>query len=58
MSVPEWKKLEKVIAGLRPPVPNDMRPDVAELMVKCWNGDPKLRPTFQAITSQLSHVKL
>lgn len=37
----------RVTKGLRPPVPADCPPMLADLMQRCWHEDPKLRPEFK-----------
>ena len=39
--------------GLRPEVPKNCPPKLAELMKKCWETDPNKRPTMKEIISEL-----
>jgi serine/threonine protein kinase len=39
----------KVVQGVRPELPNTVPQPYAELIKKCWAGDPTQRPTFAAI---------
>jgi len=48
--------IPKVISGYRMTPPEDCPKEIAELMNKCWNGDPKLRPTFDEIVSCIEEV--
>lgn len=42
--------------SLRPPIPHDVPPSLAELMRNCWATDPKLRPSFADIVAELEAV--
>ena len=44
-----WGFVEAVLGGARPAVPRTCPPDVARLMVYCWDRDPAKRPTFEDI---------
>lgn len=39
--------------GLRPGIPSNCPPDLAEIMQQCWDGNPAARPTFRALTAKL-----
>jgi serine/threonine protein kinase len=39
--------------GLRPKLPADVPPKLAELITCCWARDPLKRPTFAAVQLQL-----
>ncbi|MCO5559251.1 hypothetical protein L7F22_012846 [Adiantum nelumboides] len=39
--------------GLRPTIPKNTHPRLAELLESCWQQDPKLRPEFSEITAIL-----
>jgi len=39
--------------GMRPPVPMTIPPLMQNLMVECWQQDPRLRPSFSDILRQL-----
>ena len=38
-----------VLNGLRPDIPVDAPTDMANMMKACWAGEPRARPTFNAI---------
>ncbi|XP_074275711.1 serine/threonine-protein kinase STY46-like [Silene latifolia] len=42
--------------GLRPPIPKNCHPKLAELLVKCWQQDPALRPNFSEIIPILQQI--
>ncbi|KAF3440364.1 hypothetical protein FNV43_RR18648 [Rhamnella rubrinervis] len=42
--------------GLRPTIPKNTNPRVAELLNKCWQQDPTQRPNFSEITEILQHI--
>ncbi|GLJ40447.1 hypothetical protein SUGI_0833400 [Cryptomeria japonica] len=42
--------------GLRPTIPKNTHPRLAELLDKCWQQDPTLRPDFCEITEILQHT--
>lgn len=42
--------------GLRPTIPKNTHPRIAELLDKCWQQDPTLRPDFCEITEILQHA--
>ena len=44
-----WGFADAVRAGTRPAVPRACPPEVARLMVRCWDTDPAKRPTFDVI---------
>ena len=39
---------------LRPPIPDDAPPKLAELIRKCWDADPAQRPSMTRVVMQLS----
>ena len=43
--------------GLRPPVPPDTPPAVADLMQRCWAADPVMRPPFTRICEELAAIR-
>ncbi|CAL4129932.1 unnamed protein product [Meganyctiphanes norvegica] len=47
--------IEKVKAGYRLPAPTICPPVLYEIMLNCWNGDPKLRPTFSDIEQKVQN---
>jgi serine/threonine protein kinase len=48
--------VEKVLSGFRLTPPENTPPKIAELMLKCWQSDPNLRPTFGDIFNLLESV--
>lgn len=42
--------------GLRPIIPKQTHPRLAELLERCWQQDPTLRPDFSEITEILQHT--
>lgn len=43
-----------VLAGVREIIPDDCDPDVAELIVRCWDGLPEMRPGAAEVREVLS----
>lgn len=39
--------------GLRPTIPKQTHPKLTELLEKCWQQDPALRPDFSEIIDML-----
>ena len=48
-----YQLLELLEQGYRMPCPSLCPDDAYKLMLKCWNLDPKKRPTFATIVSEL-----
>ncbi|XP_075511316.1 serine/threonine-protein kinase STY46-like isoform X2 [Primulina tabacum] len=42
--------------GLRPTIPTRTHPKLAELLERCWQQDPTLRPDFTEITESLQKI--
>ncbi|XP_031285907.1 serine/threonine-protein kinase STY46-like isoform X4 [Pistacia vera] len=42
--------------GLRPTIPKNAHPKLAELLEKCWQQDPALRPDFSEIIEVLQQI--
>ncbi|KAG5547591.1 hypothetical protein RHGRI_013330 [Rhododendron griersonianum] len=42
--------------GLRPTIPKNAHPKLAELLRKCWQQDPTSRPDFSEITETLQQI--
>ncbi|XP_034215226.1 serine/threonine-protein kinase STY46-like isoform X2 [Prunus dulcis] len=42
--------------GLRPTIPRHTNPMLMELMERCWQQDPSLRPEFSEIVKMLQHI--
>jgi serine/threonine protein kinase len=49
--------LEKVMAGMRPSLPNSLPTSLSSLIECCWDGDVRRRPSFSTISTQLRHLK-
>jgi serine/threonine protein kinase len=43
--------------GLRPPVPPDAPPAVADLMQRCWAAEATVRPPFTRICEELVAIR-
>lgn len=43
-------------SGNRPKLPMDINETIKMLIWECWNGDPKARPTFKTIVSELTDL--
>lgn len=39
--------------GVRPTVPNDCLPVLSEIMTRCWDANPEVRPCFLEVVSLL-----
>ena len=44
-----WGFADAIRSGMRPAVPRNCPPEVARLMVLCWDPNPEKRPTFEVI---------
>ncbi|KAI7747757.1 hypothetical protein M8C21_028506, partial [Ambrosia artemisiifolia] len=42
--------------GLRPTIPKNTQPKLAELLGKCWHKDPNIRPNFAEIIDILKRI--
>jgi len=42
--------------GLRPTIPKNTNPKLVELLQKCWQQNPTLRPDFSEIIEMLQHM--
>ncbi|XP_059633286.1 serine/threonine-protein kinase STY46-like isoform X2 [Cornus florida] len=42
--------------GLRPKIPRDTHPEIVELLERCWQQDPSLRPEFSEIIEILQQM--
>ncbi|XP_066392268.1 serine/threonine-protein kinase STY46-like [Miscanthus floridulus] len=47
-----------VIEGLRPQLPADAHPGLANLVQKCWDAVPSARPPFSDIITELEHIQV
>ncbi|XP_034919535.1 serine/threonine-protein kinase STY46 isoform X1 [Populus alba] len=43
--------------GLRPPIPSHSHPELADLLKRCWQRDPFLRPEFSEILELLQQLE-
>jgi hypothetical protein len=44
------------LQGLRPTIPKNINPKLAELLQKCWKNDPSERPEFSETTTMLQQI--
>ena len=44
------------VQGLRPTIPKNINPKLAELLLRCWKADPSERPDFSEITTVLQEI--
>ncbi|XP_047342126.1 serine/threonine-protein kinase STY46-like isoform X2 [Impatiens glandulifera] len=42
--------------GLRPEIPSNTHPKLVELMIRCWEADPVVRPPFSEIRTELESL--
>jgi len=42
--------------GFRPDIPEDCQPRIRDLLISCWNKNPKKRPTFSMIIHELDLI--
>lgn len=42
--------------GLRPPIPTNCPPPLADLMRLCWQRDPAVRPTFEVLKGKMEEL--
>jgi tRNA A-37 threonylcarbamoyl transferase component Bud32 len=47
----------RLVQGLRPTVPKDMPEALQDLMTSCWDHDPEVRPSFDAIVNSLQEIE-
>lgn len=43
--------------GVRPTIPHDCLPVLGEIMVRCWDGNPDVRPPFTEVVRMLEHAE-
>ncbi|XP_024959141.1 serine/threonine-protein kinase STY13-like [Cynara cardunculus var. scolymus] len=44
--------------GIRPTIPDDCLPVLSEIMTRCWDGDPNVRPTFTDVVKMLEKAEI
>jgi len=47
---------KKVITGLRPDIPSNCHPEVAELIKECWQGNADARPSFKVVAKRVEGI--
>jgi Protein tyrosine and serine/threonine kinase len=48
--------MDSIFQGLRPTIPEGTHPKLIELLEKCWQYDPSLRPNFSEILDILYNI--
>ncbi|KAK3015546.1 hypothetical protein RJ639_006228 [Escallonia herrerae] len=43
--------------GVRPNIPNDCLPVLSEIMTRCWDGNPDVRPHFTEVVGMLENAE-
>ncbi|MBA0731807.1 hypothetical protein Gogos_015930 [Gossypium gossypioides] len=43
--------------GVRPVIPNDCLPVLSEIMIRCWDTNPEVRPPFTEIVKMLENAE-
>lgn len=44
--------------GVRPIIPNDCLPTLSEIMTRCWDGNPDVRPPFTEVVRMLENAEV
>jgi tRNA A-37 threonylcarbamoyl transferase component Bud32 len=44
--------------GVRPSIPNDCLPVLSEIMTRCWDGNPDVRPPFTEVVKMLENAEM
>jgi len=44
-------------AGNRLAKPHDCSPEIYSVMLRCWNANPKNRPTFEELSDELRQMR-
>ena len=47
---------ERMLQGLRPPIPRSAPPLLSSLMERCWDTNPSQRPEFADIVKELVQI--
>ncbi|XP_071797178.1 tyrosine-protein kinase receptor Tie-1-like [Asterias amurensis] len=50
--------INKLLGGYRMPQPEACPDKIYDLMLKCWNRAPNLRPSFKVITEELDKIRV
>lgn len=43
--------------GVRPIIPSDSLPVLSEIMTRCWDANPDVRPSFSEVVKMLEHAE-
>ena len=43
--------------NLRPPIPQSMNKKISNIITKCWDEDPSVRPSYQEIIEKLTALQ-
>ncbi|XP_024387112.1 serine/threonine-protein kinase STY13 [Physcomitrium patens] len=43
--------------GVRPPIPDTCPPNIAEIMSRCWDANPDVRPSFAQVVKMLEQAQ-
>ncbi|GAB4854055.1 Serine/threonine-protein kinase sty13 [Ancistrocladus abbreviatus] len=43
--------------GVRPSIPSDCLPVLADIMARCWDANPDIRPPFSEVVKMLEHAE-
>jgi len=44
--------------GVRPAIPQDCLPTLGEIMTRCWDPNPDVRPPFTEVVRMLEHAEM
>ncbi|KAL2553854.1 Protein kinase superfamily protein [Forsythia ovata] len=44
--------------SVRPSIPNDCLPVLSEIMTRCWDANPDVRPSFSEVVRMLEHAEI
>ena len=44
--------------GVRPAIPQDCQPTLGEIMTRCWDPNPDVRPPFTEVVRMLEHAEM
>lgn len=55
--IPERNLVYKLATqNIRPPIPKDAPPDYVRLMERCWDRDPRRRPTAAQVLQDITNM--